>query len=271
MPKLAPRQTKLGELLQPVIDLANSASEQILSIYKRDFTVERKHDDSPVTEADMAAHDTIVAGLTELTPDLPILSEESAKIPYTERKHWQCYWLVDPLDGTREFIKHNGDFTINIALIENHVSVLGVIFVPITGDCYYASKGDGAYKLTGQAKPQAIQCREKPGKEIVVAVSRSHSNQALHDFLQKLTNYELRRMGSSLKSCMVAEGQVDIYPCLGPTSEWDTAAAQCIVEQAGGQLTDVSMQPLRYNTKDSLINPHFFASGTREGKWLQHL
>jgi 3'(2'), 5'-bisphosphate nucleotidase len=229
--------------------------------------VVQKSDDSPVTAADMAAHHTIVDGLAELTPDIPVLSEESAKIPFEERSQWQKYWLVDPLDGTREFVKRNGEFTVNIALIDNHESVLGVVFAPVTGELYYAERGMGAFKKSPDSEPHKISSREKTDQSTIIAGSRSHQGDSLIRFLEKLGDYEIIPMGSSLKSCLVAEGRADIYPRLGPTSEWDTAAAQCVVEEAGGVLTTTDMKPMRYNTKDSLLNPHFLVIGDPDFDW----
>jgi len=266
---ISPRS--LAELLKTVNPLAQTAGECIMEIYSTDFEVEHKADESPLTRADMAAHETIVAGLKHLTPDYPVLSEESANIPYTERARWSCYWLVDPLDGTREFIKRNGEFTVNIALIENQKPVLGVIYVPVSGISYFAAVGNGVFKRLPQQAPQAIAVRSCPHNKIVVAGSRSHSTQSLQDFIDKLgVAVELVSIGSSLKSCLVAEGKADIYPRFGSTSEWDTAAAQCVVEQAGGYLTNLQLQPLRYNTKDSLINPHFVVFGDADKSWSNY-
>lgn len=254
-----------------MIEIAREAGRRIVEIYDREFSVEHKEDKSPLTEADMAAHDIIMQGLARLTPDLPILSEESAEIPFEERVTWHEYWLVDPLDGTREFVKRNGEFTVNIALIRDHVPVLGVIVVPVTGLCYYACRGCGAFRQERGRAPTAIHVRPLDLSHIVVAGSRSHASPRLAGFLANLGHYELISMGSSLKSCLVAEGKADVYARLGPTSEWDTAAAHCIVEEAGGRVTDTAMRPLRYNTKASLLNPHFFVSGDPTHDWSRYL
>jgi 3'(2'), 5'-bisphosphate nucleotidase len=238
--------------------LARQAGEKILEIYNTEFSVEEKDDKSPLTAADMASHNTIVAGLTALTPDIPVLSEESAKIPYQERASWDTYWLIDPLDGTREFIKRNGEFTVNIALIHDGVPVLGVVHVPVSGVTYAACEGKGAIKETPGAGEQPISIRKLPDGPVAVVGSRSHQGDSLKAFLDKLGDHEIISMGSSLKICLVAEGAADVYPRLGLTSEWDTAAAHCVVEQAGGSLTDLEMNRLRYNTKDSLLNPFFY-------------
>ena len=242
-----------------------------MEVYNTDFDVVQKSDNSPVTAADMAAHHTIVDGLTELTPDIPVLSEESASIPFEERSQWQKYWLVDPLDGTREFVKRNGEFTVNIALIDNHESVLGVIYTPVTGELYYAERGAGAYKRLPEGEPVKISSRKKEPQNTIIAGSRSHLGDSLIRFLERVGEYEMIPMGSSLKSCLVAEGRADIYPRLGPTSEWDTAAAQCVVEEAGGSLTTTDMKPMRYNTKDSLLNPHFLVIGDPGFDWVRFL
>lgn len=260
-------------LLKGVNPIAHEAGKAILDIYETDYAIEHKDDKTPLTEADMAAHHIIDAGLTSLSPDIPVLSEESAKIPFAERSQWSTYWLVDPLDGTREFIKRNGEFTVNIALIENGEPVVGVVYVPVSGVSYFACRTHGAWKTESpDAEPQRIQVRPLPKEgPLVIAGSRSHSGDSLKSFLKNVGEYEIISMGSSLKSCLVAEGKADLYPRLGPTSEWDTAAAHCVVDEAGGRLTDTSMKPLRYNTKDSLLNPYFFVCGDQEKDWSAYL
>ncbi len=266
------RSSHYCDWLPSVLDLARSASDCIMAIYNGDIAVHRKDDASPVTAADLAAHHVLVDGLTELTPHLPVLSEESKHIPFEERSRWRRYWLVDPLDGTREFINRNGQFTVNVALIENHEPVMGVVLVPTTGVCYYACRGAGAFRQTSPgAIPDQIHSRPFRGDCLVVAGSRSHGTEALQRFLDNLPACEVVSLGSALKSCLVAEGKVDLYPRLGPTSEWDTAAAQCVVEEAGGVVTNVRMERLRYNTKRSLLNPHFFVSGDPRRDWSRFL
>lgn len=256
--------------LDATIDIAHDAGKRILDIYATDFDVTQKHDDTPLTEADMAAHKTIVKGLKGLGCDFPILSEESSHIAFSERSQWETYWLVDPLDGTREFIKKNGEFTVNIALIHANKPILGVIYVPVSGDCYFAAKTFGAYKKVRDRDAIAIHTRDKPRDMTIVAGSRSHRGDSLNAFLEKIGKFDIISMGSSLKSCLVAEGKADIYPRLGPTSEWDTAAAQCIVEEAGGKVLDMQMQPMRYNTKRSLLNPYFVVIGDPQFDWGQY-
>jgi len=257
-------------LIEPIIDLAREASQKILEVYKSDFDINKKHDSTPVTTADLAAHHCIVDGLKEITPSLPILSEESASIPFSERKKWQTYWLVDPLDGTREFIKKNGEFTVNIALIDDHQPILGVIYVPVSNVCYYGCKSQGAFKLENNVS-KAINVNKKRSGKIIIASSRSHAKHSLDQFIQKIGEHELILLGSSLKSCLVAEGKADIYPRLGLTSEWDTAAAQCIVEEAGGFITDINLNKLRYNTKESLLNPDFLVFGDKTVDWKNYI
>ena len=257
--------------LAPVRELAQQAGKKILEIYDTDFAVEAKDDKSPLTAADMASHDTIVAGLKALTPDIPVLSEEDADIPFEERRQWRRYWLIDPLDGTKEFIKRNGEFTVNIALIEDGRPVLGVVHVPVSGVTYAACRGGGAVKYVPGEGDRPIHVRKLEGGPVAVVGSRSHRGASLDAFLDKLGEHEMVGMGSSLKICLVAEGAADIYPRLGPTSEWDTAAAHAVVEEAGGHLTDLSLQPLRYNTKESLLNPHFLVFGDAGRDWSQYL
>jgi 3'(2'), 5'-bisphosphate nucleotidase len=258
-------------LLEPVVELARVAGDRILEVYNSEFEVEAKADNSPLTAADMASHHAIVAGLEALTPAIPVLSEESASLPFTERSGWRTYWLVDPLDGTREFVKRNGEFTVNIALIDAGVPVIGVVHVPVSGVTYSACQGRGAFKQEPGGEPRAIRVRKLGDGPLMVVGSRSHRGDSLNRFLEKLGTHEMVGMGSSLKLCLVAEGAADIYPRLGPTSEWDTAAAQCVVEQAGGVVTDTDMRPLRYNTKDSLLNPYFLVFGDTSHDWSRYL
>jgi 3'(2'), 5'-bisphosphate nucleotidase len=258
----------MNELLKDVELLAVKAGEAIIKIYESgDFGVDQKSDDSPLTKADLAAHKVIVAGLTQLTPEIPILSEESASIPFEERKQWNKYWLVDPLDGTKEFIKKNGEFTVNIALIDHGKSILSVVYVPVTQVSYSAAVGVGVYKRADGKKSSIMVMKNSRFKPTVVG-SRSHMSDEVKDYLSRLGQHELVSMGSSLKFCLVAEGKADLYPRLGLTSEWDTAAAQCIVEQAGGQVVTMDGKPLMYNSKDSLLNPHFMVYGDKSKQWV---
>jgi len=261
----------LQALQNPVISLAIQAGARILDFYRYGYDVKQKSDQTPLTQADIAAHEIIEAGLRALTPDLPIISEEGASIPFEVRRQWPIYWLVDPLDGTREFIRRNDEFTVNIALIENGRPIMGLVHAPELEQCYFAIKGLGAYKKANDKKPKRIYVKSKCGDTVVIAGSHSHPSDEYNRFIANIGEYDMLSMGSALKSCLVAEGAADIYARLGPTSEWDTAAAQCIVEEAGGKLTDTNMQPLRYNTKDSLLNPHFFVFGDCYVDWSKYL
>jgi len=256
------------DLLAKIEQTAVEAGHAILEIYQStDFGVEIKSDNSPLTKADLAAHNIIVSALQKITPDVPILSEESADIPYSIRKKWSKYWLVDPLDGTKEFIKHNGEFTVNIALIEKGHSILSVVYVPVQDITYSAVKGYGAFKKEKENRTQ-IHTKKPARKKPIIVGSRSHMSQDVIDYLKKLGNHELVSMGSSLKFCLVAEGKADLYPRLGLTSEWDTAAAQCIVEQAGGRVVTLDNQTLMYNTKEGLLNPYFMVYGDENRQWI---
>lgn len=264
------------QYLNDVISIAKAAGEAIMKIYATDFNIERKSDNSPLTEADLAAHHVIVARLSQLTPDMPVLSEESEHIDARVRSQWQQYWLIDPLDGTREFVKRNGEFTVNIALIDDHTSVLGVVYAPVTGLLYFAAKGQGAYKQVRNQQAVKIYARQLDIKKVVIAGSRSHSDHHFQRFLHNLhvatgITPELISMGSSLKICLVAEGIADVYPRLGPTFEWDTAAAHCILQEAGGDIIDVTGNTLCYNNKQSLLNPDFFASSNNLKQWHTYL
>lgn len=259
---------EIKHLLHDVRTIAAAAAGEILKVYNTDFDIERKDDKSPLTLADLASHHLICDQLRQLTPDLPVLSEESATTSYSVRQQWQSYWLVDPLDGTREFIKRNGEFTVNIALVQQHEPVLGVIHVPVTGTCYFACRGHGAYRHDTGKEPVRIKTRPADSRSMAVAGSRSHGSRKQQAFIEKLGDVETYAIGSSLKFCLVAEGRADIYPRFGPTSEWDTAAAQCIVEEAGGIVTDENLQPLRYNTRESLLNPHFLVIADPSYDWL---
>jgi 3'(2'), 5'-bisphosphate nucleotidase len=258
---------ELLALAPEVADIARRAGDAILNVYGDDFEVVRKKDDSPVTEADLASHDVIVEALGGLTPGIPVLSEEDADIPFAERAAWAEYWLVDPLDGTKEFVHRNGEFTVNIALIANHVPVLGVVQVPVSGDCYCGVVGAGATLQKGGRAPEAISVRVPHSSPIVVVGSRSHANPVLEGHLAALGAYEMVSMGSSLKCCLVAEGKADFYPRLGPTFEWDTAAAHAVVAAAGGQLTKLDGSPLEYNHKESLLNPEFLVIADPSVDW----
>lgn len=249
--------------VEQVIQLAIQAGEAILTIYQRDFDIEQKADASPLTEADLAAHKVITEGLAQLTPDIPVLSEESANIPWEERRQWTRYWLVDPLDGTKEFIKKNGEFTVNIALIENGEPVWGVVYAPALNWTYQGGTATGGSHLNKAGEQHSLQVATQPeGKSGWRLVgSRSHQSDDFKAFVTRFDNPEIKSLGSSLKICLVAEGEADLYPRLGPTSEWDTAAAHAVLRGAGGEILEAdSGNPLRYNQKDSVLNPYFLAA-----------
>lgn len=259
-----------------VMAIAKEAGDVIMQIYSTDFSFEMKSDNSPLTQADIAAHEIIVARLRKLTPNIPVLSEESNESDIDSRLSWQTYWLIDPLDGTREFLKRNGEFTVNIALIDQHQSVMGVVYAPVTGLTYYASKGRGAYKQELNLPAQMINTKRLNLTQIIIAGSRSHSDERFQKFLHgvetaTLVKPKLISLGSSLKICLVAEGKADVYPRLGPTYEWDTAAGHCVLQEAGGDIVDMDATSLSYNTKSSLLNPHFFATAEKSQQWAAFL
>ena len=254
-------------LLARAVVIVEEAAAGICRIYRRGFRTSYKSDRSPLTEADLFAHRTIAEGLARVEPRLPLLSEEDADIAFSERRAWESYWLVDPLDGTREFVKKRDDFTVNVALIHRQRPVLGIVHVPVAGTCYAATAGGGARKRAPDGSEQMLRARGSPRDLPVIAVSFSHADAATEAFLRKLGRHRLVRRGSMLKCCLIAEGEVDLYPRFGNTCEWDTAAGQCILEEAGGALTDFSGNPLRYNTRESLLNPPFIARGAAAPDW----
>ncbi|MDK1023026.1 MAG: 3'(2'),5'-bisphosphate nucleotidase CysQ [Gammaproteobacteria bacterium] len=282
------QQERLEELLMDkrwvtrIIAISRDAGKQILEIYDGDeIEITQKADKSPLTQADVASHKVIVGGLQQLTPEIPVLSEESDELSYEIRRQWQTYWLVDPLDGTKEFIDRNGEFTVNIALINSGVPVLGVVYVPVKDVLYVgvqkitpAGNESYAFKQIADAPPKDIKVRPLAATLIVVA-SRRHGSEALQGVLRKLRRQfvavETTNMGSSLKICLVAEGAADIYPRLAPTCEWDTAAAQAVVEAAGGMVVDSEFNVLRYNSKEALLNPFFYVIGDKSYAWHESL
>lgn len=258
------------ELREACVALARAAGVAILDIYRQDFDVEAKADDSPLTAADMASHHLIVDGLRALAPGIPVLSEEDAGIPWDERRRWPRHWLVDPLDGTREFVKKNGEFTVNIALIAGGVPVLGVVYAPVFDYLMHAERGVGAFLRDGEGDI-ALSTRRPATAPLRVAASRSHLDARTAALLERMGEIERLGLGSSLKFCRIAESRADVYPRFGPTSEWDTAAAQCVLEAAGGAVLGLDGAPLRYNTKDSLLNPDFLALGDPMLPWREWL
>jgi 3'(2'), 5'-bisphosphate nucleotidase len=258
----------LKSLIDPVVALAEDAGRAILEVYSTNFDVQSKDDESPLTQADLASHRCIEAGLRSLTPDIPIISEESGLPDFEKRGAWKKYWLIDPLDGTKEFVNRNGEFTVNIAFIDNHRPVLGVVHVPVQDKTYVGCEGVGAQRRDRGAEPVSIQVASGSGSPARVVGSRSHRGASLDAYLDKLGNYDMVPMGSSLKFCVVAEGGADVCPRLGPTSEWDTAAAQAVVEQAGGSVVTLDGRPMKYNAKADILNPFFFVIGAADRDWL---
>ncbi|MFC0297001.1 3'(2'),5'-bisphosphate nucleotidase CysQ [Geobacillus jurassicus] len=264
---------RLVDLLKISLD----AGKEILQVYENDFNVESKEDDSPLTLADKKSHETIVKGLSSLYPNIPVLSEEGKSIPYETRKEWNYFWLVDPLDGTKEFIKKNGEFTVNIALIEAGKPVVGVIYAPVLDTAYFAKKSVGSFKLANASTVEiqddvelvnaSVRLPLETKKEkISVVASRSHlspeTEEYIHQIKEKYGEVDITSAGSSLKFCLVAEGKADVYPRFAPTMEWDTAAGQAIVEQAGGLVFNTkTSEDLTYN-KENLLNPWFIVRDT---------
>ncbi len=248
------------DVREAVIAIAHRAAAAILEVYESEFAVTRKEDRSPLTAADLASHRCIVAGLRALTPDIPVLSEESRDIDIARRREWATLWLVDPLDGTREFIKRNGEFTVNIALVEHGVATFGVIQQPVSGVLWHGASVTGAYRRDGDLE-RPIGVRLPASRPLRVAASRSHRDERTQALLVALADSEAVACGSSLKFCRIAEGDIDLYPRFGPTSEWDTAAGQAILEAAGGAVLDPRGRPLRYNQRTTLLNGDFLAFG----------
>ncbi|MGR6656999.1 3'(2'),5'-bisphosphate nucleotidase CysQ [Pseudomonas mosselii] len=264
------------QLMQDVVALARLAGEAILPFWRADVAVTSKADDSPVTAADLAAHRVIADGLQALAPQIPVLSEEDCEIPLATRQGWQRWWLVDPLDGTKEFIAGSEEFTVNIALIENGEVVFGVVAMPTNGRCYFGGRDLGAWRVEREGVAQPIQVRNAParGAKFTVVASRRHSSPQQEALLAGLSGavgeLELANIGSSLKFCLLAEGSADCYPRLAPTSQWDTAAAQGVLEGAGGEVIGLDGLPFRYPPQESLLNPFFLALPKAAG-WRQAL
>ena len=259
------------------------AGREVMGIYRGGYGVEQKADDSPITEADMASHHALMALLAHETPEIPVISEEAAEIPVAERRGWSRFWLVDPLDGTREFIAGNDEFTLHVALVEDGVPVFGIVHapaLPVGPMTWWGQLGQGAYRRevtdTGAGDFEtSIRVRDLPDPALEpwqVVGSRRNGLAAFEAFCQALPAHATRNIGSSLKFCLIAEGQADLYPRLAPTYEWDTAAAQAILTAAGGELLDAeTLEPLRCNQGDSLLNPGFIACGQRDPRWERAL
>ncbi len=262
--------SELTSLTPEIMSIARQAGTKIMELYTQDFSVVNKQDNTPLTTADIAANNIICDSLKALTPSLPVLAEESAVVDFRERMQWRQYWLVDPLDGTREFIKKNGEFSVNISLIEGQQAILGVIYVPVTGVAYCASLNNGAERYQTDSTISTLTVKKTDPADITIVSSRSHVSEKLKQFIARFDNPTLLFMGSSLKCCLIAEGKADIYPRFGPTSEWDTAAAQIIVEEAGGIIVDTRFRRLEYNKKESLLNPDFLVIADRDFDWRQY-
>ncbi|MDP5055811.1 MAG: 3'(2'),5'-bisphosphate nucleotidase CysQ [Marinomonas hwangdonensis] len=264
------------QALQKII---HDAADVIMEIYQgADLGIEQKLDDSPVTAADLAAHRVILAGLQALTPEIPVLSEEEGVVTFEERSQWTMLWIVDPLDGTKEFIKRNGEFSINIALVENGAPILGMVYLPTTTEGYFGVTKTwqglpvGAMKWQGD-EYESINVRE-PREPIIAMTSRSHGPALPASLKDKLkqTYEQVRELpkGSSIKGCRIAEGIADLHLRRGPTSEWDTAAQQAIIEAAGGMLVTPEGKPFRYNQRETLLNGHFFVSGAEIAPYIMN-
>ncbi|MCL1043064.1 MULTISPECIES: 3'(2'),5'-bisphosphate nucleotidase CysQ [Shewanella] len=262
---------KPEEYIEQAISIAIEAGEAIKTIYlEGSFEREVKSDNTPVTSADIAAHKIISSQLERLTPDIPVLSEEDADIPFSERADWQRYWLVDPLDGTGEFIAGSGDFSVIIALVEHNRPIMGIVYVPMTDVVYYAVAGLGAYKRSskGEVRIASKQLTTDDEPCLRLAVSRRQDPHSVLKLFHHPKHCELVVLGgAALKSCLVAEGRADCYVRIGPTGEWDTGAAQIIIEEAGGQVMDLELQPLSYNERESLENPNFIVVGSTHLPW----
>lgn len=261
------RGLRLWRLADGVAAIVATAARRVMAIYGTQFEVRRKPDQTPVTSADLAAHDIISEGLAALEPGVPVVSEEGQVPPFEQRSQWQSHWLVDPLDGTRGFVARSGEFTINVALVSGGRPVLGVVAVPVTGTCCIAVHGGGARLQHADGARQRIRARRLPAHQVVVLRSRTRRHGDVDRLMAKLGRVRVIVASSSLKACLVARGLADLYPAFGPTSEWDTAAGQCLVEEAGGGLTDLELNPLRYNASASLENPSFVAFGDRQANW----
>ena len=254
------------ELIEQLIDLSIKAGDAILGFYNSKIDVQVKSDSSPLTKADLESNSIIVKRLKSLTPDIPILSEEAADISFDVRSKWNEYWLIDPLDGTKEFINKNGEFTVNIALIRDHEPVFGLIHLPVKKHTYWGCENKGSFFIDKERNTRKINVSKNTNNPIRVAASRSHPSVELTNLLYKIENYKVLEVGSSLKFCLIASGEADIYPRFGPTSEWDTAAGQAILNYAGGSVIQMNGKPLCYNKKRSLLNENFIATSSNQNQ-----
>ena len=253
------------EYIKKLIKISKNAGDAIMDIYESEFDVNFKSDQSPLTKADIVSNKIISDSLYKLNPKIPILSEESSHISFNERSSWDEYWLIDPLDGTKEFINKNGEFTTNIALIKKNKPIFGIIHVPATKETYWGSKTEGSFYIKGNDQKIKLCVETRMRSKVRIVASRSHPSRMLDILLEEIGEYEIITKGSSLKLCLIAKGEADIYPRLGPTSEWDIAAGQAVLENAGGLMSDLQNKSIVYNKKD-IINPYFIAASNNEIK-----
>ena len=265
------QNNSISELLDIAKQAARLAGDVVMDIYdKGEYESFHKEDESPVTSADYKAHDIISAYLQQHTPDIPLMSEEQTHLPLNERQHWSRYWLVDPIDGTQEFVARSGDFAVNIALIENNQPVIGVIYWPAGETLYYASQGQGAFKQSVTENKQIhVRQFENPDSDVVmIAISRRQARENVFNRMSTERVYQTLPLGScSLKACFIAEGRADVFMRLGTTGEWDTGASECIINEAGGKITDANFNPLSYNQREVLTNPDFVVFGDQKVPW----
>ncbi|WP_077216802.1 3'(2'),5'-bisphosphate nucleotidase CysQ [Piscirickettsia litoralis] len=264
---------KEQSLLDSVIALVKEAGRRVLDIYKNIDSLEIavKADSTPLISADLESHEVLMGGLAALTPDYPIISEELTNVSFVERQSWSRYWLIDPLDGTREFIRGNDEFTINVALIEEGRPILGVVYVPVTGECYFASEGEGAFLQQDRYLPERIRSRPyRQGEKIRLVAGRWHDLDRLGEFTRQFPEYSIEEVGSALKLCLIAAGRADLCLRLVPSSEWDMAAAHMILREAGGDIVDFQFKTLKYNQKEDFHNPYLIAMGDVRHNWHQY-
>ena len=253
-----------SELIEQLIEISKDAGKAILEVYNSNFGHQIKEDLSPLTKADTLSNNIICERLKVITPDISILSEENSNIPFNIRSSWEQYWLVDPLDGTKEFIKKNGEFTVNIALIENNTPIFGIIHLPVTNETYWGSSTKGSFYIKGNNQETKLCVENNIRSQVRIVASRSHPSKMLDTLLEEIGEYKIITKGSSLKFCLIAKGQADIYPRLGPTSEWDIAAGHAIVKFAGGSLLTIDRKPMQYNLTKNNLNPYFVVASRED-------
>ena len=247
----------LDKVLEDLVDISRKAGNEILDVYKDSFEITLKEDLSPLTDADKRSNEVIISKLKSIYPGIPILSEEEKEVQFSARKSWEMFWLIDPLDGTKEFVKRNGEFTVNIALIKNQLPIAGVVYAPTKNIFWYGAENIGSYKLEEGSKAKRIEVNQSTDSPVKVVTSRSHPSAKLESYLKRFSEYEIVHMGSSLKICLVADGTAHVYPRLGPTMEWDSGAGHAVLKFAGGELLDTETSvELKYN-KEILRNPDF--------------